>query len=259
MVIPIESAILPRSIRQKLLDVDCFIFPPDMELFDEICSREGVPLESKLFIEDNEREVRQEQCRSKIDRIESGIGHGIVSIVGPPFSGKTFFCHEALAGVLRGGKSDCAIYIDCDGSFSPSLLGARIGNRSLRDGVFLYYRVHDWIELLSTILLVQFEGKTDSSSLVVVDSIASLMRHEMSERFGRILRAVCKNLKRLGCQVLLVNQTTTRIMFTTDGISGGENLIPCLGRMYEKTLGEDVHTLTFPQHDLSNTVAGAKV
>lgn len=244
MVIPIEDAVLPRRVKQRLIDLESFSFPPSMESLSAACALDGLPIaEASLFIQDNEEETQQrgmpEIYSLNLNGRVISLVPGIVNLVGPPFSGKTYFCHYASALVLDEPCS-CVMYLDCDGGFSPSLLSScRTGLPN--HGKFSYFRVHSWWELLC--IVASACSRDAVYSLVVVDSIASIFRHELLNegRFRRekILATLIRNLISLDCAVLLVNQTTTHFPEDDEAGGGGNEssaLKPSLGRVYEKVL-----------------------
>jgi hypothetical protein len=245
MVIPIEDAVLPRRIKQRLIDFEIFSFPPSMEWLSAVCALDGLPIaEATLFIQDNEEEFHKRGIPKiysfNLNGRDISLEPGIVNIVGPPFSGKTYFCHYASALVLDEPGS-CVMYLDCDGGFSPSLLSTcfKVLSKSVE---ISYFRVHSWMELLCIVASASVRGSV--YSLVVVDSMASIFRHELLNegrfRKEKILATLIRNLISLDCVVLLVNQTTTHFSDGDDdayrGRSDEGRLKPCLGRVYEKVL-----------------------
>jgi len=246
--VPIEAVFLPRKLRQSLINSEFFLFPPTMKSLENSCIAVGIPVqEAALFVSDNRlvaSSAGYEYIRSSDIYMKTLFSNRIVNIVGPPSSGKTYYCMAAANSILKT-QSSRVIYIDCDGGFAPSLLDA--GNPSCEGhSQFSLLRVHDWMGLVSAILLLLDDRKRDFS-LVVVDSVASLMRHaECGGQIGRerILKVFCDYLRRLKCTVLIVNQTTTKIIDNQDGEG---SLVPCMGRTYAHALGTSVETIELQQ------------
>lgn len=235
MPIPIEVAALPHDVKQALLDLDFFLFPPPLDVLKEICLCLGIDAaEAELFIQDNTNTASLTVPPYVVEvnaNIELSSLDGIIDLVGPPCSGKTHLCHSAVKAMVDFP----VVYIDSDGSFSSHLL-ARLGMVSLSS--IWVYRVFTWHELVSAI----HRADIHEPRLMVIDSIAGPLRHAFgstddahAQRY-RVIKSVCALLRRFqkrhNAIVVAVNQMTSKI----DEARDSSQLVPSLGETYAKAL-----------------------
>ena len=235
MSIPIEVAALPHDVKQALLDRDFFLFPPPLDELKEICQCMGIDEdEAELFIKDNANTTSPTAPPHVIEmnaNIKLSSLDGIIDLVGPPGSGKTYLCHSAV----RAAINLPVVYIDSDGSFSSHLLDT-LGVHSLSS--IWVYRVFTWQELVSAI----HRADIHEPRLLIIDSIAGTLRHAFRftdeahvERY-RVMKSVCALLRRFqkrhNAIVVVVNQMTSKI----DEARDSAQLVPSLGETYAQAL-----------------------
>ena len=236
--VAIECTTIPRAILQSLLDANLYLFPPaDPGLLIDLCSNVGLPqIEAARFIED----CSAHSPSPLIPALATAPGHAFLNVYGPSGSGKTRGCVSAVASSL-GTCMSTAVWIDCDGSFSADLL--LMSGIPLSSLTRLYVlRAYHWTELVSACNMVPLI--TPHCGALVVDSMSSLLRHELSGSFGEhckrtaLLTNLVKHLTTLNCSVILTNQMTTKFddISALDGDALTPELSPCLGKAYKTAL-----------------------
>jgi hypothetical protein len=184
MSIPIELVRLPPSIKQDLLDIDCFLLPPtDMELYVRICRTHGLSEMEAL------RFLHEATTSSGSKKIES---FSLQYLVGPPCSGKSYMCHEKVVSVLVDSPNACVVYIDCDGSFSSHLLLSIKPDIEAELGRLIVFRITTLEQLLAACHRATHHPGV---ALVVIDSIPTILRYNPS--CSSALRAVLKSVQKL--------------------------------------------------------------
>ncbi len=101
----------------------------------------------------------------------------ITNIYGPPGSGKT---NVALCALLAAVRSQKAIYIDTEGSFSYERF-AQLGGtqRDLKN--VLLVEVHDWEEQHKAVLEMEKMIEKEKVAIIIVDSLVALYRLQMDD------------------------------------------------------------------------------
>jgi hypothetical protein len=216
MVYPIEIAQLPQSLKQDLLDAGVYYFPPkDIDEFFLICEKHGYPRKEGLrFIADFENPClhTHKEVHPKKE-----------TIWGPPGSGKTRYClRETSAHIIASHKAT-ATYIDCDGNFSCQVLYG-LGISKVEMSRVTVLRALSPIDLLAACHIGIKPYHPSQEHLVVIDSIASVLRHEEPSVVLNTIRAISSILASSKC--IVVNQTTKDI--STDSFK------PCFELSYER-------------------------
>ena len=242
--VAIERTRLPPGIIQDLLDLDCYLFPPEsIDHLSNVCAKHGLPeSEAMCFIEDAvvEDSVCMDSARVNIELEVMGKHHlideatQVLDVVGPPASGKTLFCHMLISALLEQRPAD-VLYLDCDGSFSPDLL-TKLNCR--RTECIKVVKISNWEELVSSLQLGTKFG------LIVVDSIASVLRFGVRRRslMSRILATLLNQVRSVSFLAVIVNQTTTRFVDSSEQES---IRVPCLGRSYQELMIRATRISTF--------------
>ena len=183
MSIPIELVRLPPSIKQDLLDLDCFLLPPsDMQLYVRICLAHGLTkMEGLRLLHEATTSLGTNESESI--RIQH--------LAAPSSSGKTYMCHEKIASVLANCHRACVVYIDCDGSFSPHLILSIKAEIVAELDRLIVFRITTVEQLLAA---CHQATRIPEVGLVVIDSIPTFLRFTPSCTSG--LRAVLKILQK---------------------------------------------------------------
>lgn len=155
-------------------------------------------------------------CKN-IDRLIGGGLRGkiITQLYGPTGSGKSNICMQALRNCVKAGKR--AVYVDTEGGFSEKRLRQIAGNdfkRVLENTYF--YEITDFVE--QGAIIKQLE-KHDDIALIIVDSMTSLYRLQMSDdryqetnrELGRQLSGLLGYARKNNVPVLVTNQVYTDI------------------------------------------------
>jgi DNA repair protein RadB len=155
-------------------------------------------------------------CKN-IDRLIGGGLRGkiITQLYGPAGSGKSNICMQSLCNCVKAGKR--AVYVDTEGGFSEKRLRQIAGNdfkRVLENTYF--YEVVDFEE--QGAIIKQLE-KHDDIALIIVDSVTSLYRLQMSDdryketnrELGRQLSTLLAYARKNNIPVLVTNQVYTDI------------------------------------------------
>ncbi|MFH1126265.1 MAG: DNA repair and recombination protein RadB [Candidatus Altiarchaeota archaeon] len=161
------------------------------------------------------------------DFIGGGLLDGVLThVYGPPGSGKS---NLALIAVVNASNNGRVIYMDTEGGFSVERLKQITSGRleKVVENVMLL-KPTTFSEQLATVKKLDSLVKENTTSLVVVDSIASLYRLE-EERdiraFGRQLAQLLRIARKYELPVLMTNQVYT------DVDSG--SIVPVGGKMNE--------------------------
>lgn len=198
MSVPIEIVLLPKPIKQELLDSNFYLFPPsDFAQFLNICEKHGLPAEeASRFVAD----IHQQNHKRRIARI-----FGSISVVAESINRASHFCHKQVAEYISKSSEHRCVYIDCDGGFSPTTLH-RWGLSTEKLSQITILRVHSWQVMLSAChLVVENEGEC----LYVIDSLSSLLRLEEPGLVRKVYRVVSRLFRDLEC--IIIHQTTTNI------------------------------------------------
>ncbi len=198
MSVPIEIVLLPKPIKQELLDSNCYLFPPsDFALFLNICEKHGLPAEeASRFVAD----IQQGDAKRRIARIV-----GSMSVVAESFNRGNQFCHKQVAEYISKSSEHRCVYMDCDGGFSPITLQRRGLPKETLSQITIY-RVYSWQSMLSACHLVLENG---GECLYVIDSLSSLLRLEEPGIVRKVYRVVSRLFRDLEC--IVIHQTTTNI------------------------------------------------
>jgi hypothetical protein len=214
MSIPVEFVHIPPMVKQELLNLNEFIFPPsNPTLFIDLCQAHGLPRSEALrFVSD------------ALVGLPNPNPSKFINICGPPASGKSFYCHNQIANIFNEKPSASILYLDCDGSFSPHSV-----KPCFTRSVDALERIHvvrcfSWTAAVSVLHVACSLPELD---MLVIDSIASILRYE-ENRF-KILRTIFKLVSQLTatCKCIVVNQTTT---------GEGRIIIPFMHRAYERII-----------------------
>ncbi|XP_071963578.1 DNA repair protein RAD51 homolog 2-like [Antedon mediterranea] len=160
----------------------------------------------------------------------------ITEIAGPSGCGKTQFCMmltvQAMLPSRSGGLNGAVAYIDTESAFSATRLvqiaRSKYPNHFTSDKEFLrlvnnvyVYQQTTCTSLLNRLETFEYEVITKGIKLIILDSVASLVRKEFDIRLqGNFLKrtnllakeaAILKNLaENLSIPVIVTNQITTR-------------------------------------------------
>lgn len=206
MNIPIEDVWLPRCVKQELLNLQCYIFPPeDLDVFLTACGKHGLP-------EKEAHRLLQDALQHPSNRY---VG---LALTGSPFSGVIQYCLKRCVEFLSENPRLPIVFIDSEGSFSPVPL-TRFGVSGAMLNIMVY-RVTTVDELLAACHL----ACSTTDCLTIIDSIASILRHSNPAVIQTTLRCISRLLR--GKRSIVVNQTTT-------DLESGE-LVPCFRRLFER-------------------------
>lgn len=207
MNIPIEDVWLPRCVKQELLNLQCYIFPPeDLNVFLTACGKHGLP-------EKEAHRLLQDALQFPSTRY---VG---LALTGSPFSGVAQYCLKRCVAFSFENPRLPIVFIDSEGSFSPALL-TRFGTTDSMLENVIVYRVTTVDELLAAC----HAACGISDCLTIIDSIASIIRHSSPAVIQTTLRCISHLLR--GKRSIVVNQTTTEL-------ESGE-LVPCFRRLFER-------------------------
>ena len=236
--VPIECTSLPRAILQSFIDAEMLLFPPvESSFLIDVCSNVGLPqIEAARFIED----YSVQSVNSAGPTLAGAHDRSFQDIVGPPGSGKSRACCLAVASSM-GACMSTVVWIDCDGSFSAGLL-LMLGIPLTSLSRVFVVRAYHWTELVSTCNVVPLI--VPHCSALVVDSMSSLLRHELNGSFdshcrkATLLTNLVEHLTTLNCSVIVTNQMTTKFddISASDGDTPTPELSPCLGTAYQTAL-----------------------
>ena len=208
MSIPIEIVRLPHRVKQALLDSCCYLFPPPrISLLLDACTAADLPsTEAYRFLQD-------------LTLVNAKRPHGeSINIVTAPSGRANHLIHACVADYISKGDQHTCVFIDCDGGFNPDFL-VRMGvSREALVRVSIL-RVHSVESLLSSCHVA-----AQHSSLIVMDSLSSVLRHEDPRRVQSVLRVISRLF--FGAQCIAVHQTTTDIE--------KDVLVPCFSNFLSK-------------------------
>jgi len=126
--------------------------------------------------------------------VESGC---ITNFYGAPASGKTQVALQACVACAAAGRK--VIYIDTEGGFSPERLGQISDPKKVGENIILL-SPKSWKEQNESILRAERLCKKYEAGLIIVDSITSLWRLELSDK------SVAKINKELAAQLGILSK-----------------------------------------------------
>jgi DNA-repair protein XRCC3 len=170
--------------------------------------------------------------------LAGGLRRGaITEVVGESGAGKTQFCLQCTVQAARRGER--VVYLCTEGGFPQARLDQMTGDGA-ELGLVLVQQVRDLHHLL-TVLGAQLEEvvRMRGAALLVVDSIAAVIRYDSDLNTGKLERAGA--VHRLGqalldialkhtLAVLAVNQVTDR--FEQAGFAWGRRVVASLGQTW---------------------------
>ncbi len=122
--------------------------------------------------------LKRLQTNSPFDKLLNGglEEDAVTNIYGPAGSGKTNMAIASALSCIRSGKK--VVYMDTEGSFSVERFHQMGGTeKDLKNIIFM--DVHTWEEQCRE--MKKIESVTEGTGLVIVDSMVSLYRLEMSD------------------------------------------------------------------------------
>ncbi len=208
--VPIETVHLPRLVKQSLLDLNCYLFPPcDFSIMVKICKQNDIPEEEALrFV------MNPHRCET-VDRIL-----GSISLVAESLNAANHFCHQQIAFYLSQSVNRGCVFFDCDGDFNPNAL-IRLGLPRQSLERISVYRLLSWESMLAAI---HSAVSNNRGNLFIILTLSSLLRHEDLKIVWKVFQVVSRLLLHLDC--IVVHQTAT------DAERGTK--IPCFQRISRK-------------------------
>jgi len=153
---------------------------PSFEIFESACLKLGIRESEKLFFE-------------ATAKIAPTRGARLRQICGGPGSGKSTTCLEISGRALRAGRR--VTFLDTEGSCP-----------GIQHPAFTLFRTFDATGLLATVREISREV-----DLLIIDSVGFAFRHSPRPEREGMLRVLVDALLGLSeCEVVLINQTTTR-------------------------------------------------
>lgn len=240
---------LTKLTKKNLDRFDSFMVRSDLELIQELDLPFGEVSKIRLAVsaaampdaQTLESLLEREQSRSKLKTglvlldtfLQGGISPNcITEIVGAPGIGKTQLCHMLVVNALRNDENSSVLYIDCETAFSASRIQELMQFSNEAEGQDGVLPFPDIKRASERILLHEIKSSADFSALltnlealtiqkrinlVILDSIAALVRHEFDSasifkrqnlltNWAGTLKAIAE---RLDIPIIVTNQVTS--------------------------------------------------